>query len=85
MGTLPFFLEYAQCPNKAQKNLRHPEAQVRGGSGQQQVDRVADLPFEEVADSGFSWPFPPSAGPDFPGELRHPVASPPARRSSSNA
>ena len=49
MGTLPFFLEYAQCPNEAQKNLPHPEAQVRGGSGQQQVDRVADLAFEEVA------------------------------------
>jgi hypothetical protein len=49
LGILPFFLEYAECRNKTQKNLPHPEAQVRGGGSQQQVDRVADLAFEEVA------------------------------------
>ncbi len=49
MGILPFFLENAEFGNKRKKNLPHPEAQVRGGGCQQQVDRVADLPFEEVA------------------------------------
>ncbi len=48
MSTLAFFLEYAECPNKAQKNLPHPEAPVRGG-GQQLVDGIADLASEEVA------------------------------------
>jgi len=49
LGILPFFLENAEFGNKRKKNLPHPEAQVRGGGCQQQVDRVADLPFEEVA------------------------------------
>ena len=49
MSTLAFFLEYAERPNKAQKNLPYPEAQVRGGGGQEQVDGIADLAFEEVA------------------------------------
>ena len=49
LGMLPFFLEYTECRNKALKNLPHPEAQVRGCGGQQQVDRVANLAFEEVA------------------------------------
>jgi len=49
LSTLVFFLEYAECPNKAQKNLPHPEAQVRGSGGQEQVDRITDLAFEEVA------------------------------------
>jgi anti-sigma factor RsiW len=34
LGILPFFLEYAECRNKTQKNLPHPEAQIRGGGGQ---------------------------------------------------
>ncbi len=31
------------------KNLPHPEAQVRDRCGQKQVDRITDLPIEEVS------------------------------------
>ena len=37
------------CRNKSQKNLPHPECQVRGRCGQQQVDGIAQLLFEEIA------------------------------------
>jgi hypothetical protein len=49
LSTSAFLLKYAECPNKRKKNLPHAEAQIRGGGGQQQVDRIADFAFEAVA------------------------------------
>ena len=46
---MPFLRHLLDCKYEHKKNLPHPEAQVRGGGSQQQVDCITDLAFEEVA------------------------------------